>query len=105
MPYGGGKERQGGREGGREGGGEGEAGREERRGRDGGREEVEASQTTVLVIELIQNEQVKPFNRQCSGFGLHCTLCTRQVINRPHIKCSLCKFSVGPSEVSGMNGH
>ena len=86
--------------------GEGREGRRGREGgREGGREEVEAGQTTILVIELIQNEQVKPFNRQCSGFGLHCTLCTRQVINRPHIKCSLCKFSVGPSEVSGMNGH
>ena len=40
----GGRDREGGRKG----------GREERRGRDGGREEVEASQTTVSVIELIQ---------------------------------------------------
>ena len=95
MPYGGGKERQGGRKGGREEGREGGGGEG---GREGGREEVEAGQTTILVIELIQNEQVKPFNRQCSGFGLHCTLCTRQVINRPHIKCSLCKFSVGPQK-------
>ena len=56
MLYGGGKEREGEeREGGREGGREGE-GREGRRGREGGREEVEAGQTTILVIELIQNE-------------------------------------------------